>query len=85
VCVSSNSVDAAVDCCTNAILQDMDLAVSRGCVRKCKILTGFLAHYLLYSGKDLFLIGDAKKKASIVILNDLTTGSLLQLQLNLPY
>ena len=44
LCVSSNFVDAAVDCCTNAILQDMVFAVPGGCVRKCKILIGFLAH-----------------------------------------
>jgi hypothetical protein len=84
VCVSSNPVDAAVDCFTNTILQDVDLEVPRSCDRKCKLLTRFLAYWFTIFGKRLIFIGDAKK-ASIVIVNDLTTGSLLKLQLSVTY
>ena len=44
---SNNTVDAALNSFTNAILQSMDLAIPRSCIRKCRF-PHWCSHTLIY-------------------------------------
>jgi len=44
---SDNTVDAAVDSFTNVILESMDLAISRSCIRKDRF-SHWCSHTLIY-------------------------------------
>jgi hypothetical protein len=59
---SNNTVDAAVDSFTNVILQDMDLAVPQGFIRKSRFLHWFSHTLIYYIRKRITFIEIKKSK-----------------------
>jgi len=78
------TADAEVDRFTNAVLQAKNSAILRGFIGKSKFPDWFSYITIYFNWKNNYFLGDATKiKVSIIIVNLLTAGSLLKLQLML--